>query len=132
MAKRTKRSKRLVALVTTSTVLLSPFLTSAFTSGSANAASGVKIALLLPQNGVPRFDRWDMPFFVAEMKKVCPTCKVLYYNALNEDAARQQQQAEAALANGAKVLVICPVDGKAAKVIANEAAAKGVPVVSYE
>jgi D-xylose transport system substrate-binding protein len=57
---------------------------------------------------------------------------VLYANAQNEDAAKQQQQAEAALSNGASAIVIQAVDGKAAKVIADQAAAKGVPLIAYE
>ena len=102
------------------------------TVASSADMKNVKIAFLLPQNGVPRFEQLDKPYFTKQIKKLCPTCTVLNYNAQNEDAAKQQQQAEAALAAGAKILVICPVDGKAAKVIADLAAAKGVPVVSYE
>ena len=97
-----------------------------------SGSSGKTIAFLLPQSGVPRFEKWDKPFFEAKIKAECPDCKVLYYNAVDEDSARQQQQAEAALANGASVLVIAPVDGEAAKVIADAAAAVNVPVVSYE
>ena len=40
----------------------------------------------------------------------------------------QQQQAEAALTNGAQVLVLDPVDSKASAVIAEKAKAQGVPV----
>lgn len=99
---------------------------------SSSTAKSKKIAFLLPQNGVPRFESWDKPFFEQAIKAGCPNCQVLYYNAQNENAQLQQQQAEAALSNGAAVLVICPVDGQAAKAIADEAAAKNVPVVSYE
>jgi D-xylose transport system substrate-binding protein len=98
----------------------------------ATDSGAAKIALLLPQSGVPRFERWDRVYFEQAIKADCPDCEVLYYNAQNEDAARQQQQAEAALANGAEVLVVCPVDGVAAKVIADMAAEKNVPVISYE
>ena len=40
----------------------------------------------------------------------------MYSNA-NQDAAKQQQQAEAALTNGAKVLVLDPVDSASAAAI---------------
>jgi D-xylose transport system substrate-binding protein len=102
------------------------------TAASAATLKNVKIAFLLPQNGVPRFEQLDKPSFVKQIKKLCPTCTVLNYNAQNEDAARQQQQAEAALAAGAKILVMIPVDGVAAKVIADKAAKQGVPVIAYE
>jgi D-xylose transport system substrate-binding protein len=56
---------------------------------------------------------------------------VLYANA-DQDAAKQQQQAESALAAGAKVLVLDPVDSRAAVTIVNEANAQDVPVISYD
>ena len=102
------------------------------TAANASTIKNAKIAFLLPQNGVPRFEQLDKPYFAKQIKKLCPTCKVLNYNAQTEDSAKQQQQAEAALAAGAKILVLCPVDGKAAKIIADLAEAKGVPVVTYE
>ncbi len=129
----TKKNK-LKALVAVLSLSLASLVGSAVVPSAANAATlkNVKIAFLLPQNGVPRFEQLDKPYFEKQIKKLCPTCKVLNYNAQNEDAAKQQQQAEAALAAGAKILVLCPVDGKAAKVIADMAAKKGVPVVAYE
>ena len=39
------------------------------------------------------------------MKALCPECQLIYSNA-DQDAAKQQQQAEAAITNGAKVLVL--------------------------
>ena len=51
---------------------------------------------------MPRFEQLDKPYFEKQIKKLCPTCTVLHYNAQNEDAAKQQQQAVAALAAGAK------------------------------
>jgi D-xylose transport system substrate-binding protein len=56
---------------------------------------------------------------------------VLYSNA-DQDAAKQQQQAESALAAGAGVLVLDAVDANAAVSIVRSANAKGVPVVSYD
>ena len=48
-----------------------------------------------------------------KMKELCPDCEVIYSNA-DQDAAKQQQQAEAAMTNGAKVLVLDPVDSASA------------------
>jgi D-xylose transport system substrate-binding protein len=55
---------------------------------------------------------------------------VIYENAA-QDAARQQQQAEAVIAQGAKVLVLDAVDVKAATSIVTRAKQAGIPVVSY-
>lgn len=105
---------------------------SSSTTGTTGSGGAKKIALLLPQNQVPRFEQFDKPFFEQDVKRDCPNCTVLYYNAGTPDAAKQQQQAEAALAEGADVLVVDPVDGKAAKVIVDLAKAQGVPVVAHD
>ncbi len=49
-----------------------------------------------------------------------------------QDAAKQQSQAEAALTNGAKVLVLDPVDSASAAAIVTKANAQNVPVISYD
>jgi ABC-type sugar transport system substrate-binding protein len=90
-----------------------------------------KIALLLPETKTARYETQDRPLFEAKLKELCPTCELIYSNA-NQDAATQQQQAEAALTNGAQVLVLDPVDSKAAGGIATMAKEQGVPVVSYD
>ena len=67
---------------------------SAFSAGTAVHAaslSDVTVAFLMPDQGSTRYEEHDHPGFVAEMKKLCPTCKVLYQNA-DGDASRQQQQ----------------------------------------
>ena len=84
-------------------------------SSSAPAASGGggKIALLLPETKTARYETQDKPLFEAKVKELCPDCKIIYSNA-DQDAAKQQQQAEAALTKGAKVLVLDPVDAASA------------------
>ncbi|HMM43943.1 MAG TPA: sugar ABC transporter substrate-binding protein, partial [Thermomicrobiales bacterium] len=93
-------------------------------------ASGT-IALLLPESKTTRYESADRPYFEARFKELCPNCSIIYSNA-NQDAAAQQQQAEAALTNGAQVLVLDPVDSASAAVIADRAAAQGVPVIAYD
>ncbi len=56
---------------------------------------------------------------------------VLYANA-DQDAAKQQQQAESALTSGAGVLVLDPVDANAAGQHRELGERQGVPVVSYD
>lgn len=89
------------------------------------------IALLLPETKTARYESADKPYFEAKIKELCPDCKVIYSNA-NQDAAAQQQQAEAALTNGAQVMVLDPVDSVASAVIATKAKAQGVPVIAYD
>ncbi len=101
------------------------------TSSGGGTAASYKIALLLPESKTARYESKDRPLFEAKLKALCSGCTILYSNA-NQDAAQQQSQAEAALTNGAKVLVLDPVDGKAAAVIAEKAKAQKVPVIAYD
>lgn len=90
-----------------------------------------KIALLLPESKTTRYESADRPYFEAKFKELCPDCEIIYSNA-NQDANAQLSQAEAALTNGAQVLVLDPVDSAAAAVIADKAKAQGVPVIAYD
>ncbi len=92
---------------------------------------GGKVALLLPEKQTARYEAADKPFFTAKFKELCPNVELIYNNA-GEDATAQQNQAEAAITAGAKVLVLDPVDGQSAGKIVTDAAAKGVKVVSYD
>jgi D-xylose transport system substrate-binding protein len=88
------------------------------------------IALLLPEAKTARYETFDRPVFVERVGEL-GDYRVLYSNA-DQDAAKQQQQAESALTAGAQVLVLDPVDAKAAASIVAAARAKGVPVISYD
>ncbi|GAA5018775.1 sugar ABC transporter substrate-binding protein [Terrabacter aeriphilus] len=100
-------------------------------SGGAAAGGGKKIALLLPESKTTRYETFDRPLFEAAVKASCADCSVIYSNA-DQDAGKQQQQAEAALTQGANVLVLDPVDGKAAASVVASAKSSGVPVVAYD
>lgn len=102
----------------------------ASSTGSSNAKSGT-IALLLPETKTTRYELHDRPTFVAKVQALCPSCKIDYANA-NQDPVRQQQQAEAAITKGAKVLVLDAVDAKAAVATVNRAKAAGIPVIAYD
>src|SRR3954468_7753168 len=104
---------------------------------STTAASGdtgqsaKKIALLLPESKTARYESQDRPQFVRKLKELCPKCTVIYSNA-DQDAAKQQQQAEAAITQGANVLVLDPVDAASAGAIVTRAKQSKIPVVSYD
>lgn len=89
------------------------------------------IGLLLPDSTTARYEASDRPEFQREIARQCPGCTVAYQNA-SADAGKQQLQAESMLARGVSVLVLDPVDGRAAVSIVNEAAAQGVPVIAYD
>jgi D-xylose transport system substrate-binding protein len=99
-------------------------------ASSSSSEKGGKIAFLLPENKTARYENQDKPFFEAKVKELCPSCTIIYQNA-TQDAAKQQQQAEAAITQGAKVMVLDAVDVASAGAIVNRAKQAKIPVVSY-
>ncbi|WP_029289699.1 substrate-binding domain-containing protein [Cellulomonas sp. HZM] len=95
------------------------------------SASDDVIGLLLPESKASRYESQDRPSFEETVARRCPQCEVLYANA-DQDAARQEQQAESMLTRGAGVLVIDAVDAVAAVSIVERAHARGVPVIAYD
>ena len=104
--------------------------TQAATQEGGGSASG-KIALLLPESKTARYESQDRPGFENKMKELCPDCEIIYSNA-DQDASKQQNQAEAALTEGVDVMVLDPVDSASAAAIVNRAKQSDVPVISYD
>jgi D-xylose transport system substrate-binding protein len=98
---------------------------------SSGGGGGGKIAFLLPESKTARYESQDRPLFTKKVKELCSGCEIVYSNA-DQDAAKQQQQAEAALTKGVKVLVLDPVDAASAGAIVARAKQSKVPVVSYD
>src|ERR1700761_1695005 len=104
------------------------------TGGGGEESSGggsLKIALLLPENETPRYETNDKPSFEKAVEEQCSGCSITYYNA-GGDVEKQASQGEAALTQGAEVMVVDPMDSKAAAVIVEKAHAQEVPTVSYD
>jgi D-xylose transport system substrate-binding protein len=104
-------------------------------SGSSGSSGGGgksgSIALLLPESKTARYESQDRPNFERKAKELCADCQIIYSNA-DQDAAKQQQQAEAAITKGAKVLVLDPVDAASAGAIVTRAKQSQIPVISYD
>jgi len=98
---------------------------------SEGGGGGPTVALLLPENQTPRYEASDRPRFEEKVEELCPDCEILYSNA-TEDASKQQSQVEAALTQGADVLVLDPVDAASAAASVQKADQQGVPVLSYD
>src|SRR5919204_5862353 len=99
--------------------------------GGGGGGGGGSIALLLPESKTARYESQDNPNFQKKVKELCPDCDIIYSNA-DQDAAKQQQQAEAAITKGAKVMVLDPVDAASAGAIVQRAKQSNIPVVSYD
>lgn len=98
-------------------------------AGEASASG--KIAFLMPDLASTRYEQQDSPLFTAKMKELCPDCEVIYQNA-DSDPVKQQQQADAAITQGVKVIVLDAVDTKAAASIVVNAQSQNIPVVTYD
>lgn len=104
---------------------------SAKETSASKAQAAPIVALLWPENVTPRWEGNDRPILTNALKKLVPGVRVDSLNALN-DPAKQQAQAEAELAKGAKVLIVAAIDGKAFSVVVKKAKAQGVPVIAYD
>jgi D-xylose transport system substrate-binding protein len=101
------------------------------TAASAATVSNTTVAFLMPDQSSTRYEEHDHPGFVAQMQKLCPSCKVLYQNA-DGDASRQQQQFNSVVSQGAKAIVLDPVDSAAAASLVKQAQGRGIKVIAYD
>ncbi|NML73587.1 sugar ABC transporter substrate-binding protein [Rhizobium sp. S-51] len=100
-------------------------------AGSAMAQEAATVAFLMPDQASTRYEEHDYPGFKAEMAKLCASCTVIYQNA-NADVALQQQQFNSVIAQGAKVIVLDPVDSAAAAALVEIAQSQDVKVIAYD
>lgn len=98
---------------------------------ATDSADVGKVAFLLPESKTTRYEAADRPYFEQRLNEICPDCDLIYSNA-DGDAAKQQQQAESALAQNVEVMVLDAVDSAAAISIVAAANARGVPVIAYD
>ncbi|GAB2188191.1 ABC transporter substrate-binding protein [Roseibium sp. LAB1] len=103
----------------------------ALLQGTAVQAASGTVAFLMPDQASTRYEEHDFPGFKAEMTKLCPDCTVIYQNA-DADVARQQQQFNSVITQGAKVIVLDPVDSSAAASLVALAQSQGVKVIAYD
>src|SRR5918998_4025418 len=99
--------------------------------GGGGDGEGGTIAPLLPETKTARYEAHDRPNFERKVEELCPDCEIIYSNA-DQDAAQQQQQTEAAITQGAEVLVLDPVDAAAAAPLVTRAKSQDIPVISYD
>ncbi len=101
------------------------------TLAKAAEVTDATVAFLMPDQGSTRYEEHDYPGFKAEMEKLCPGCKVIYLNA-GADVTRQQQQFNSVISQGAKAIVLDPVDSAAAASLVELAQSQGIKVIAYD
>ena len=104
-------------------------------SGSASSGGDGKldgkVVMLLPNQTTVRFVQHDAPAFKQAMKQLAPDVQVEVLNARG-DADKQLQQAETAITQNAKAIVMAAADPNLAAGILAKAQQAKVPLVSYE
>ena len=116
-------TRKLTGATALTAILLAGTAASAQTSGT--------VAFLMPDQGSTRYEEHDFPGFKAEMEKLCPDCTVIYQNA-DADVAQQQQQFNSVITQGAKVIVLDPVDSSAAASLVQLAQSQDVKIIAYD
>src|SRR4051812_22932358 len=98
-------------------------------AASSNAKVG-KVAVLLPDTkSSVRWETADRPLLEQAFKSAGVPVEI--QNAQG-DKSTQQQQAEQAITNGAKILLLTNLDSGSGAAIETQAAAKGVKVIDYD
>jgi D-xylose transport system substrate-binding protein len=102
----------------------------ASTTASSGGGDVGKVAVLLPdtQSSV-RWETADRPLLEAAFKAAGVPVEI--QNAQG-DKSTQQQQAEQAITNGAKILLLTNLDSGSGAAIEKQAAAKGVKTIDYD
>src|SRR2546430_2094147 len=99
-------------------------------SGSGSRTPGKDMGSCAP-NASPRLKHQGRPLFQSKVQSLCSDCEVIYRNA-GGDATLQEQQAQSAIAAGANVIVLDPVNTTFASAIATAAAKRHVAVIAYD
>jgi D-xylose transport system substrate-binding protein len=98
--------------------------------GGSSSTSAGKVAVLLPDSkSSVRWETVDRPFLKAAFDKA--GIQATIQNAEGDKSA-QQQQAEQAITNGAKVLLLVNLDSGSGAAIAANAKSQGVKVIDYD
>lgn len=101
-------------------------------SGSGSAAPEKRTVVFMAPNTTPtRYIQQDGPAFEAAMKALDPNVEVKFVNA-NGDSNAQLSQANAAIAAGAKALVVVAADPNLSAGLLQAAEQANVPVIGYE
>ncbi len=100
-------------------------------SPNSSGGSDKTIALLLPESKTTRYETFDKPLFEAKVKELCSDCTVKYYNA-DQDEQKQAQQVDTAISEGAKVIVLDPVNGGGAGGMISAAHDASAKVIAYD
>src|SRR5881397_542140 len=96
----------------------------------ARQHAGIQVGGLLPDTKTSvRWEQFDKPALIKAFKAAGVPARVV--NAQG-DPQKQKTQADQCISDGAKVLIIAPIDSGSAAAIEKTAAAKGIKSIDYD
>ncbi|WP_241838002.1 substrate-binding domain-containing protein [Streptomyces sp. CB03234] len=98
--------------------------------GARVAPGGRAIGLLLPDD-THRFGAFDRPLIERRIAELCAECDV-EFNSAQADVATQQQQVDAMITKGVRVMILDAVDSKSLRSSVDRAREAGIEVVAYD
>jgi D-xylose transport system substrate-binding protein len=137
---RSPRSKGRVARISAVTAVLLVLGLTVGCSSSASSqpgtakssASAIKIWFSNPcYTCTTRWQDFDTPDFKAAVRNLDPSATVLVSNA-NDSTTQQVSQGEAAITNGANVLVINTIESESMNSVIQQANQQNIPVIAYD
>jgi len=100
------------------------------TASAGKKSAGIQVCGLMPDTKTSvRWEQFDKPALIKAFKAAKVSARVV--NAQG-DPQKQKTQADQCIADGAKVLIIAPIDSGSAAAIEKAAGAKGVKSIDYD
>jgi D-xylose transport system substrate-binding protein len=125
-----KRFAGTAVTVVGASAAVAAILVSGATAGVAKKAAGIQACGLMPDTKTSvRWEQFDKPALIKSFKAAGISARVV--NAQG-DPQKQKTQADQCIADGAKVLIIAPIDSGSAASIEKAALAKGVKSIDYD
>ena len=121
---------RAVAILGACAAVAATFVVAGASASASKKSAGIKVCGLMPDTKTSiRWQQFDAPSLTAAFKAAGVAARVV--NAQG-DPQKQKTQADQCIADGAKVLIIAPIDSGSAAAIEKAAAAKGVKSIDYD
>ena len=109
---------------------IAAILAAGASAGAGKKSGGIQVCGLMPDTKTSvRWQQFDAPALTKAFKAAGVSARVV--NAQG-DPQKQKTQADQCVADGAKVLIIAPIDSGSAAAIEKSAAAKGVKSIDYD
>src|SRR5436305_8277072 len=100
------------------------------TASSSKKSAGILACGLMPDTKTSvRWEQFDKPYLIKAFKAAGVSARVV--NAQG-DPQKQKTQADQCISDGAKVLIIAPIDSGSAAAIEKAAAKQGVKSIDYD